>query len=179
MNFKSCDPDEGASIVFSTISNFECFYLYMTEKCKDSINEYYNNTVLLIDEADSILIDEITNGTIISRPLKSNSEDVLSYVYDKYTENNAISPKELAVEISKKWPECTDLSKYDVMTMFKEIDLVKSNDFVNGKKYLIVQSENGKSIVPFDFDNLVDLLNNSLQLKKRKLIIASNIKIFH
>lgn len=45
------------------------------------VDEYFDKCALLIDEADSILIDEITNGTIVSKEMKSNMKEVLLHVY--------------------------------------------------------------------------------------------------
>lgn len=41
----------------------------MLEICPGCIDDYFENWNLLIDEADSILIDEIANGTIVSKSI--------------------------------------------------------------------------------------------------------------
>ncbi|KAK8836772.1 hypothetical protein M9Y10_037294 [Tritrichomonas musculus] len=69
-------------VIFSTISNFEALYLKMTENWSISNSEkFFKNKVLIIDEADTILIDDLENGTIISHPIKSNSSRLLKLVY--------------------------------------------------------------------------------------------------
>ena len=60
---------ERANIVYSTFINFECLYLRLMEMFPSYTNKYFNDCSLLIDEADYILIDELTNGTILSRPM--------------------------------------------------------------------------------------------------------------
>ena len=72
MNFAVCGlncdnsiPKNKPNIIFSTFVNFECFYLKLLELSPGYIDQYYSQCALLIDEADSILIDEIANGTIV------------------------------------------------------------------------------------------------------------------
>ena len=79
MHFSVCGIDTNnkitknkAKIVFSTFVNFECLYLRMMEMCPSYISDYFKKHSLLIDEADSILIDELTNGTILSRSIKTD-----------------------------------------------------------------------------------------------------------
>lgn len=88
MNFNACgignhgEISSGKKIIFSTFINFEALYLKMTENCppKD-IGDYFNNRMLIVDEADTILIDELANGTILSHTLPSNASEVLTFVY--------------------------------------------------------------------------------------------------
>ncbi|KAK8839804.1 hypothetical protein M9Y10_031512 [Tritrichomonas musculus] len=142
MNFSVCGLDNENNlspiknrIIFSTFVNFECFYLKMMEACPGSIEDYFSNCVLLIDEADSILIDEITNGTIVSREMKSNAKKVLEFVYDQKKKNK--SAKETFNKIVDKWPKCTDLQEKDVEQMYSDIDLVFQDDFKDGIRYSI------------------------------------------
>ena len=93
MNFCVCGLDSNnekqknkPNVIFSTFVNFECFYLKMMALCPGYVDEYFNNCALLIDEADSILIDEIANGTIISRQMKSDSKQILQFIYDSKKE---------------------------------------------------------------------------------------------
>ena len=168
INFSVCDKSKNAQIIFSTITNFECYYLYMSEKRNGSFDDYYRNAVLIIDEADSILIDEITNGTIISKPLKSNSQKVLTFAYKEYLKNNQIEKEELLSLLKNKFSECANIEPEDVDLMLKEIRLVNDENsiFVYGKKYLFKPkivtikkpgqkdiNEIHKEIIPFDYDN--------------------------
>lgn len=133
MNFAvcglSCDntiPDKKnrPNIIFSTFVNFECFYLKMLELSPGYINNYYDNCALLIDEADSILIDEITNGTIVSRDVRSNAKQILQFIYDKRMESKnkkgkkKISAKKILRKVKQKWPECEELTVKDIKQMF-------------------------------------------------------------
>ncbi|KAK8839195.1 hypothetical protein M9Y10_032124 [Tritrichomonas musculus] len=88
MNFPICgisnnnlETKTKAKIIFSTFVNFECFYLHLMEMCPGYIDRYFKKCSLLVDEADSILIDEIQNGTIVAREIKSNAKEILSLVY--------------------------------------------------------------------------------------------------
>ena len=126
---------ERANIVYSTFINFECLYLRLMEMFPSYTNKYFNDCSLLIDEADYILIDELTNGTILSRPMNTNGEEVLSYVYDCYEQKKDV--KNVLRNIKQRWPKCTDLCENDVIEMYKEIDIIQQPEFTNGKKYSI------------------------------------------
>lgn len=80
-----------SDIVFSTFFNFEGWYMRECEEKpsnEDYLNDYFKNCCLIIDESDTILIDELTNGTIISREMKSNAIPILEKVYDIHQEKN-------------------------------------------------------------------------------------------
>ena len=168
MNFSVCGIDDKgekssnkAQVIFSTFVNFEYFYLKMIELCPGSIEEKFKEYGLLIDEADSILIDEISNGTIISRSMNSNAIEVLKFVYEQYKsicvdqnqKEDSIQEKEQPYEIifkriqdkiqeKKEWHICANLiTKKHVKQMCEEIDLVHETDYKNGKKYSIVEFE--------------------------------------
>ena len=55
-----------------------------------------------IDEADSILIDELTNGTILSKPMNTNGKEILIYVYQCKAQN--LPPIDVLNGIKKIWP---------------------------------------------------------------------------
>ena len=142
MNFIACGlksnnkiPKKKPNIVFSTFVNFECFYLKMMEMSPGYIEEYYENCALIIDEADSILIDEIVNGTITSRDVKSNVKDILEFVYDQKQQN--FSAEETLEKVKEKWPKCVDLVLKDVEKMYSEINMLEEPKFKNGKRYSI------------------------------------------
>lgn len=138
MNMDVCGlgkKKNAAQVIFSTFINFEALYLRLMEMQPSAINEYFGQSSLLIDEADSILIDELTNGTILSRPMNSNGKEILIYVYKSKMENKTAD--EVLRTIKQTWPRCTDITKRDIQTMFKEIELVNTPEFVNGKKYSI------------------------------------------
>ena len=146
MNFSVCGINaeneitkDKANIIFSTLVNFESLYLRMMEMCPSYIPKYFGGCSLIIDEADSILIDELTNGTILSRPIKTNANEILEYVYDSRINN--ISEQIVYNEIHRKWPECKDLKLNDVKFMFEEIDMANKTEFTDGKKYSIEEFE--------------------------------------
>ena len=162
LNYSVCGVDNEkklsknkANIIFSTIVNFECFYLKMMEMCPGYITNYFNDCILLIDEVDSILIDEITNGTIISRPIKSNGSEVLQYVYESRIRHD--NADDVLDHIKENWPKCTDITLNDIENMFDEIDMVNQDEFIDGKKYLI---ETHKIV---EKDNLIDKMKKSLE----------------
>lgn len=110
------------------------------------------NCYLIIDEADSILIDEITNGTILSKPMKSNGIDVLTMVYKLYMSGQKDSSYVLG-SIKNAFPECVDLTVDHIEKMFSDIKLVNSDEYTNKKKYIIANDEVmslERKIIPFD-----------------------------
>ena len=137
MNYNTLisDTKEKVNIVFSTFVNFESFYMRMMETSPEKMNDYFNECSLIVDEADAILIDEITNGTILSCPVNSNVEDVLLFVYKKYLEK--VGEEELLGQIKSQWPSSNDLSIDDLKRMYKEIDAIQQDEYTNGKKYSI------------------------------------------
>ena len=145
MNYSVCGINaEGikgkkADIVFSTFVNFESLYLRMMETSTASVGEYFHNCYLLIDEADSILIDELANGTILSRTMKTNCNEVLKFVYKCKMENK--KEMDVFLEVKKRWPKCRDLKLEDIKDMFDDIDLINTEEFTNGKKYSIETTE--------------------------------------
>ena len=154
MNFSVCRE---ADIIFSTFFNFETYYLNQLQELRYSlVNMNFRQSILLIDEADSILIDELTNGTIISKPIVSNATEVLVYVYDSRKPQSKSEPKsasQILKEIKKKWDICRDISLDDVEEMCREIDIVNQPEFQNGIKYSIEKK---------------NIKNKSVNLLKRK-----------
>ena len=141
-----------------------------------------------------ILIDELANGTILSRPMKSNSEEILSYIYKCRCKSKKTKAEKIHSKIIAKWPECTDIKPKDIEIMFQEIDMVNEDqDFVVEKKYVLApviadaKEKNPclieKEVVPFNFDHTGILERNKefngyiqqfIALKERK--IKKNIK---
>ena len=169
---KKCD------IIFSTFFNFEGWYLREIEKHPMRMEDYFKDTYLLIDEADTILIDELTNGTIISREMKSAGIDILKRVFDLYltseekrsleknhsNETNKKSEEQNNSQEQKKTPEqileiiqnefsnCSHLNKEDIESMLVDIDSALS--FKEGVKYIIQYKYKWvKHIFPFDGEN--------------------------
>ena len=107
MNIGVCGTGFGtkkqtASVIYSTFINFESFYLRLMEMRPSIIKTYFENCTLLIDEADSILIDELTNGTILSKPMNTNGKEILIYVYQCKAQN--LPPIDVLNGIKKIWP---------------------------------------------------------------------------
>lgn len=157
MNFSVCGlNDQGersknkAKVIFSTFVNFECFYLKMVELCPASVESEFSKCSLLVDEADSILIDEIANGTIVSRSMKSNAKEILEYVYNNKI--NGISAKDTLkfIKNHENWKICHDLNEKDVEQMYKDIEQVNTAEYTDGKKYsiedIIVKNPKKKNI---------------------------------
>lgn len=143
-----------SNIIYSTFLNFEAFYLNQFDKRPADVESYINNCYLIIDEADTVLIDELTNGTILSKPMKSNADEVLSKVY--YLSQKVDKAESVLQLIKDEFPECEDLTKDDIKKMFNEIKLVKSDKFCNNNKYVIVdkpEDKEKKIIVPFDSEH--------------------------
>ncbi|KAK8885869.1 hypothetical protein M9Y10_041326 [Tritrichomonas musculus] len=177
MNFSVCGIGEkceeistDVKIVFSTFINFEALYLKMMESWSPSyVGRYFNKCSLVIDEADTILIDELTNGTILSRPMLSNASEILPYIYKRRMEK--ADPQILLKEVKDQWPECSDMNIDDIEKMYKEIDLVNTPEFVNGKKYSIETVKDPKGRKPksqsmFDFQQgLSKVINFQNEIK--------------
>ena len=163
-----------ANIVFSTFINFESLYLRMVQMCPSYINRYFNECSLLIDEADSILIDEITNGTILSRPMKTNGNEILTYIYKKKIENE--SAEKIYKKVKKKWPKCSDITIDDINYMFQEIDIVHRSDFINGRKYSIekVSLKNENKNKNKNILNEIKRTIENITKKKRKSDLRKN-----
>ena len=126
-----------AKILFSTFLNLEGLYLRLMEDDPREVKKIFNNSVLIIDEADNILIDELSNGTILSKPMKSNSVEILKYVYDSQDGPNKAEPNEVLEYIHNNFPECTDITIDHVNELINEVELVKSDEYREGKKYII------------------------------------------
>ena len=156
-----------AKIVFSTFINFEALYLRMMENYPDTVYNYFNSCSLLIDEADSIFIDELSNGTILSRPMNTNGKEILIYVY--HCEMQKRSPKDVVSDIKKIWPRWTDISEREIITMYKEIKLVNStiDGFTKGKKYSIETMEIDRSEDEKVLENILKKLSK-VKKKDRK-----------
>ena len=79
-------------IIYSTSFNFEATYLTLSEK--NPFEQLLSNTICIIDEADGMLIDDLSNGTTISKPILSTVEPVIEKVYDIAENNKDILPGE-------------------------------------------------------------------------------------
>ena len=143
-----------SDIVFSTFFNFEGWYMRECEEKpsnEDSLNDYFKKCCLIIDESDTILIDELTNGTIISREMKSNAIPILEKVYDMHQEKKKAN--EILDVIKTSWPKCNDININDVIQMQREIDFAMK--FKDGTRYKIEkdEKENFYEIIPFDAEH--------------------------
>lgn len=166
MNIDICKKESKVKIIFSTIVNFESLYLHYIENYPNRLS-YYQNCSLVIDEADMILIDELTNGTILSKQIKTNGEEVLRYVYklcsqikekDKDKNTDKIDPiyNKICSDVKEKYPKCVDLKNKDILTMHNEIKMIdeKNSNFVNGARYYIDldKKTNKEEIYPVNCD---------------------------
>lgn len=171
MNFSVCGIGNDneivknkANVVFSTFVNFESLYLRIMETFPAYLNTYYKGCSLLIDEADSILIDELSNGTILSRSLKTNGDEILEFVYKSWLQKK---PQEITFkEVKSKWPKCTDLSLDDINDMYNQIDLVNQDEFKNGIKYSIESIEIREKIT---LDSIIQNSTNLIKDMKEKV----------
>lgn len=145
-----------SDIIFSTFFNFEGWYLRKSEEEPLTMKNYFEDAYLIIDESDTILIDELTNGTIIARNMKSKSSEILEKVYDMYQDlstkkyDQESINKYILKNIMKDYPECNDITSDDIDSMINDIKY--ANMFEEGSKYIIEKSEedNIERIVPFD-----------------------------
>ncbi|KAK8878470.1 hypothetical protein M9Y10_005243 [Tritrichomonas musculus] len=156
MNISVCQQNTKvtSNIVYSTFLNFEAFYLNENEKNPNHLQSYINNCYLIIDEADTILIDELPNGTIISKPMKSNGIEVLEYVYNQYINKNDKAESIFSL-VKNEFPECTDLTIEHVIRMISDIEKVLSPDFCINVRYIISEDpkDNKIKVVPFDSEH--------------------------
>ena len=71
--------------------------------------------------------------------MNTNGKEILIYVYQCKAQN--LPPIDVLNGIKKIWPNCTDMNEDDIKIMYKEIDLVNTKEFINGKKYCIENME--------------------------------------
>ena len=128
---------EKKTIIFSTFLNFESLYLHKIQVDPFHSEELYSKSVLLIDEADELLIDQITNGTILSRPVISNSDEILHY-FEEICQTETDDEKILN-EIKDKFPESSDLRLCDIKEM--RFSLKIAEEFTNDKHYIIAKNQ--------------------------------------
>ena len=157
MNIVVCENNKRfqSNIVYSTFLNFEAYYLHQKEKNPYDVSNYLKNCYLIIDEADSILVDELTNGTILSKPMKSNADEVLELVYSNYMSGNK-NPEHIQSMIKFQFPECENIQVDHIKKMFLEIEKVTSKGFDIDRKYVIAEdpsNPNIKRVYPFDSEN--------------------------
>ena len=177
MNIKALDED----VVFSTFLNFEGAFLHFQENNPEEIDKI-SRRILIIDEADSMLIDEITNGTILSKQIKSNTKEVLTKFYEEAKarkspgdDKNEHSDKvkkdleEIRVKLNKYFEDniidCI-LTEKDIVAIFE--DYCDAMDKTAGREYIISNKEFDskeekqkaidkkepiKEIIPFDFEH--------------------------
>ncbi|KAK8865011.1 hypothetical protein M9Y10_010540 [Tritrichomonas musculus] len=140
-----------SEIIFSTFFNFEGWYLRANEEHPIQLQEYLEDCYLIIDESDTILIDELTNGTIIAREMKSNGAEILQKVFELYVDMKKEAP-EILKEINKLWPECDDVKLENVVSMINDIKYALK--FKKGEKYIIEKNKKGvNQIIPFDSEH--------------------------
>ena len=179
MNIKICKKtkySKKCDIIYSTFFNFEGWYLRECEKHPMQMEDYFKDAYLIIDEADTILIDELTNGTIIAREMKSTGIDVLTKVFNLYLTDeemnnlkqknspqhmNSPSKQELNMAERKKCPkqildelkkdkslDCSEITENDILSMLYDIDSALSFD--EWTKYIIENKNGEELIIPFD-----------------------------
>ena len=138
-----------AQVVFSTFLNFEGAYLHLLESDQKKAAEI-KEKVLLIDEADNMLIDEIANGTILSKEIKSNVEEVLKYLYDKMKNIKDIEKdaESLMKDVNEKYKKCM-FEKNDIKQLYG--DYKSAHEKKLNVDYII--DKNTKEIIPFDSEN--------------------------
>lgn len=143
MNTSVCQNNKKmtSNIVYSTFLNFEAFYLNENEKNPNYLQNYINNCFLIIDEADTILIDELINGTIIAKPMKSNGVDVLEFVYNQFISGNDKSSSILNL-VLQKFPECKeDMTIDHINQMISDIKKVRAKDLCIDKRFLQTRNQ--------------------------------------
>ena len=123
-------------ITYSTLLNFEAFYLYLLENNPKYLKKHYKNRVLLIDEADTLLIDEITNGTIISKPVKSNQDEILKYIFMNRKMDDASLIKNLKLNFGLKFD-------INIAELKKECEV--ACEYQNGRHYIIKKMKTGRA----------------------------------
>ena len=164
MNFPVCGfgnnkkiIDNCPKIVYSTVTNFEALYLTMTEYLPmKEINEIFGQKILLIDEADTILIDDLANGTILSRPIQSNAEQLLTFVYQ--CKMGKLSPKNID-KIIDYFGLKRDNSKFDYFSKYDDLNLEikkSKDDRVNNAKKVLDMAFSTRLVTISDLVFLLD-----------------------
>ena len=119
LNTKIC-LEKKFSIIISTAFNFEAAYLTLIDKNPNL--DFFNNTVCLIDEADSILIDDLDFGTTISKPIKSDVEDAIKTIYK-------FAKKYAKLDIEEKIPKLHEKLKKNFPTFDEEKQYYKNIEY--------------------------------------------------
>lgn len=134
MNMNECVmTDSNVRIIFSTLMNFEAYYLKRAQYQRGQADKELANTYLIVDEADTVLIDELTNGTILSKPLNSNATEILSVIFKHHQEN--LSTEEILGKLKESFLECRSYTEKDLNEILK--DLETSLTYHEGDRYII------------------------------------------
>ena len=145
-----------SNIVYSTAFNLEASYLTYSEKHTSS--KLLDNTICLIDEADSMLLDDLYNGTTISKPILSDVEGAVTQIYSIAEETNgkdmAFRRKELLKRMQHNYPA---MSHADLDSIIRDADHVR-DDMVLNLHYFIQEKQSFKDpketslqIIPYDY----------------------------
>ena len=145
-----------SNIIYSTAFNFEGSYLTFMEKHPGYCP--LSNTICLVDEADSMLIDEINNGTTISKPIFSDVEEAISKIYEiaEETQNYEMEKRKMILFEKLKF-EFLLLPHTNLEELLSDADKVR-NDLKLNLNYLIKDGVSFKNpgkivplIVPFEY----------------------------
>ena len=147
---------ENAQIIYSTPFNFEAAFLTFTEH--NPSKNPLDRTICLIDEADSMLLDDIYNGTTISKPVKSDIEKVIAEIYDMAEATKEMNmtdrKRTILTKLSSRYPIATHA---DIGRLIEEADYVREHMrqnfhyFIQKKQSFAKPSKKTLQIVPYDF----------------------------
>ena len=143
-------------IIFSTAFNFEAAYLSELEKSPKA--NLLHKTICLIDEADSLLLDEKFYGTTISKPIKSNVEDAITTIYQiaEQTQNLPFEQRKniLLYKMVSKHPFIRNVS---IETLLQNADDVRTkmikrlHYFIQKKPSPFDSTKKTRQIVPYNY----------------------------
>ena len=157
MNFSVCglgndgkEDKNDVKVIFSTFINFEALYLKMIENWSPSyVEKYFGERSLIVDEADSILIDDLANGTILSRSMPSNASEVLQFVYQ--CKMGQLKPKNFKKVVNHFTPDMPKETMKQLLEMYTDLlfDQNAENPFeLDSKEYLFESSESKDGLIP-------------------------------
>ena len=153
--------DKRGRVIYSTAFNFEASFLVYKEKYPKK--DLLKNTICIIDEADSMLLDDINNGTTISKPIQSEVEEAIPEIYEFAIQTDQQDMKsrveKLKTRFGEKYPCLVpkDGNGLDLEKLLIDADHVRNNMelqkhyFIQKRPSIKNRNNNVFHIVPYDY----------------------------
>lgn len=127
-------------VVFSTFFNLEAWYLRRAEFRQNETHNYLRKCFLIIDESDTILLDELVNGTILSREIKTNATNILKLAYDLFQKR--YEDEMIEKIVMQFWPRCSLIYLYKG-ELIKDIIIPEKPSSETGKYQYTIELNTG------------------------------------